>query len=219
MKECPFCDGVSGLSRLTGMGAEDLIVAEATNFRVIPDIAPIVEGHVLIVTREHIPSLGAVSPEHMGELLETKIRLGVGLAEAYEKPMFFEHGASASRKAGSSVDHAHLHCLPVPKGLRLQIGVPAALDAVSGVDGLRKYWLQGLSYIYYEGRDDEAIVLPVGEGGGDIPSQLMRKKAAEALGVREWNWRERIKTHEYASSVAPKISRTAAKLRNALSRR
>ena len=82
-------------------------------FFVIPDIAPIIPGHLLLLTTRHHLSMGAV-PEHSHDVLERHAeRIDHIMRAGFGRPaLFVEHGATRPHEAGSCIDHAHWHCLP-----------------------------------------------------------------------------------------------------------
>jgi diadenosine tetraphosphate (Ap4A) HIT family hydrolase len=82
-------------------------------FLVVPDVAPIERGHLLLVSTKHWFSMGAIPDSSYQFLdrhvtrLERTMRLGFG-----KEAIFIEHGATRPHEAGSCIDHAHWHCLP-----------------------------------------------------------------------------------------------------------
>ena len=87
--------------------ALDAVLAETEHFYVLADHAPLVEGHTLIVPRDHYACYGALPAALEPELLVLKRRVADFLTAAYRAPAFFEHGVFHQ-----SVFHAHLHAMP-----------------------------------------------------------------------------------------------------------
>ncbi|MGC8915863.1 MAG: histidine triad nucleotide-binding protein [Thermoanaerobaculum sp.] len=103
MTSCVFC-------RIAAHQAPARIVFEDTELMAFHDIAPRAPVHVLVIPKEHIPSLDAALPEQR-ELLG-KLLLGVqraaretGIAEA------FRVVTNSGRGAGQTVFHLHFHVL------------------------------------------------------------------------------------------------------------
>lgn len=94
---CAFCER----ARL------ESVLFESDNFFLLADHAPLVEGHLLIIPREHYACYGALPVELEDELLALKRRVSSFLETAYRKPAYFEHGVFRQ-----TVFHAHLHAFP-----------------------------------------------------------------------------------------------------------
>jgi len=83
------------------------------DFLVIPDIAPLDRGHLLLVSTQHYLSMGAILKSSHVILEEHVSRINRITELAFGKPaIFVEHGATQSHEAGACIDHAHWHCLP-----------------------------------------------------------------------------------------------------------
>jgi diadenosine tetraphosphate (Ap4A) HIT family hydrolase len=148
----------------------DIILAETEHFFVLADNAPLVEGHLLIVPREHYACFGAVPAALDEELLVLKTRVARFCATVYRSASFFEHGVF-----GQSVAHAHLHAVPLgPSGLRIhELAAPDGRPAASPADVRAWYEAHG-HYFYLESPPDsldssdpaatEAAVFPPQQG-------------------------------------------------------
>jgi diadenosine tetraphosphate (Ap4A) HIT family hydrolase len=137
---CVFCD----------RAALEIVLAETEHFFVLADNAPLVEGHMLIVPRQHYACFGAVPSSLDEELLALKALVARFCAETYRPASFFEHGVF-----GQSVPHAHLHAVPLgPSGLRIyELATPAGLPAASPTDVRAWYDAHG-HYFYLESPPD-----------------------------------------------------------------
>lgn len=103
MENCIFCEIAN-----TESPAE--IIYEDTIFVVFKDIKPLAPVHLLIVPKEHIPSVNELQDKHkkmLGEmiLLAKKLAKKQGIDEGYK--LAFNTG----RKGGQLVDHLHLHLM------------------------------------------------------------------------------------------------------------
>ncbi len=96
--DCVFCQ----LNNIT-----TYILKETTNFRIVADHAPLVEGHLLIIPKQHYACYGAVPAELDDELLSLKQEVRLFFARYYASPVYWEHGVFRQ-----TVFHAHLHCFP-----------------------------------------------------------------------------------------------------------
>jgi diadenosine tetraphosphate (Ap4A) HIT family hydrolase len=140
--ECVFCE----------REALDIILAETEHFFLLADNAPLVEGHLLIVPREHYACFGAVPEALDDELLALKAGVARFCAEVYQPASFFEHGVF-----GQSVSHAHLHAVPLgPSGLRIhELATPDG-RAVSSPADVRAWYEAHGHYFYLESPPDSA---------------------------------------------------------------
>jgi diadenosine tetraphosphate (Ap4A) HIT family hydrolase len=82
-------------------------LADSENFRIVCDGYPIVEGHILVIPKEHLSCTGAFSKELFIELEEQYIKVIDFLSREYGLFAVFEHGV-----VGQTVFHAHMHFMP-----------------------------------------------------------------------------------------------------------
>jgi diadenosine tetraphosphate (Ap4A) HIT family hydrolase len=141
--------------------ALDVVLAETEHFLVIADHAPLAEGHLLIVPRDHYACYGALPLAFDDEARELRERATSFLTATYRAPIFFEHGVFRQ-----TVFHAHLHALP------LGAASPGFADEVGGIgvpapslDDLRAWYAEQGHYFYLDTlRDDsgqrEALLFP-----------------------------------------------------------
>jgi histidine triad (HIT) family protein len=100
--DCLFCRIVRG-------EIPAKIVAETEHCIAFRDIDPKAPTHVLVIPREHVPSLDrATDPALVGRiaLLAAEIARTEGVAESGYRTVF-----NTNADAGQSVDHIHLHLL------------------------------------------------------------------------------------------------------------
>jgi diadenosine tetraphosphate (Ap4A) HIT family hydrolase len=149
--DCVFCDA-SSLSH---------VLAQTDHFLVVADYAPLVEGHTLIIPRDHYPCYGALPLELEPELVEVKRRVARFFRTHYRPAVFFEHGIFHQ-----TVFHAHLHAFPFgPVNLRLfELAHPEGRP-VGGLADLRAWYNERGHYFYLEQprqpeRELEAAVFP-----------------------------------------------------------
>jgi len=103
-ESCLFCRIACGEIPAKIAGQDDQVVA-------FHDVDPKAPTHVLIVPREHIPSVDAMAAGHaelLARMVQTaqKIAREVG-ADRSGYRLVFNHGPDA----GQSVEHVHLHLL------------------------------------------------------------------------------------------------------------
>lgn len=117
---CAFCPQRRfELNRLADLPSESSVVYRGDTVFLTPDIAPIREGHLLVISYEHHLSAAQVAAVH-GALFYSELAY---ICHWYEKvfgspPQLFEHGSVAeddgsdSSRCGSCIEHAHIHLLP-----------------------------------------------------------------------------------------------------------
>ena len=102
---CPFCLP-NPLDR----------IFQTAHFYAIFDRAPVTDGHILIISKEHRQDLFDLNQEEYRDLCfavqEAKLRFFPHLG----KPDGFNIGANCGEAAGQSVMHFHLHVIPRRKG-------------------------------------------------------------------------------------------------------
>jgi diadenosine tetraphosphate (Ap4A) HIT family hydrolase len=105
------------------------LLEETQNFLVITDPYPILEGHIIIVSKDHISCVGDYSPQLLDEFIPLYDRVRGFVREEYGKVSSFEHG-----KLGQSIFHSHTHVLPFD-GNPQEI-VPEGLDKIVPIEGI-----------------------------------------------------------------------------------
>src|SRR5262249_28481660 len=133
---CPFCN----------RGQRPHIMHMTDEFFVMADIAPLVEGHTLIIARQHLRCLGDMPPHLDEKFLELKGVVGRFLRRTYGgERVFWEHGIF-----GQSVPHAHMHAIPLPIP-RAVLRVGEALPAQpTDLDAIRRWFSERGHYWYVE---------------------------------------------------------------------
>jgi diadenosine tetraphosphate (Ap4A) HIT family hydrolase len=153
---CPFCDPATVATALT----------TTEHFYLLADNAPLVEGHALLIPRDHYACYGALPAAWDDELLTLKGRVERFEIERYRPATLFEHGVF-----GQSVYHAHLHAVPLgPSGLDMPaLAASAEGRMVTELADVRDWWETRGQYFYLESPLDhsettEAAIFPPREG-------------------------------------------------------
>ena len=100
MTSCPFCELKS--SRITA--ASEYAIA----FR---DAFPLTEGHTLVVPRQHVDCIYALSAEAHADLWALVMEVRHSLAMELNVNAF-NIGVNDGIAAGQTIDHAHIHIIP-----------------------------------------------------------------------------------------------------------
>jgi len=115
MEDCIFCKIIKG-------EIESEKVLENEDFIVIRDVNPKVEGHSLVISREHYETFLDMPKGLYGKFLETvkdavnKLLAETG-SEGYNLVM------NNKKIAGQLVPHVHLHILPRKKDDNFNVGI------------------------------------------------------------------------------------------------
>lgn len=180
------------------------IVSESPNFALLADISPLVEGHTLLVPRDHYISFGGVPRPLWPELQDFTDMCIDLLSTKYSAPTVLEHGSSRSMANSPCISHAHWHVVPGAEriievfeadGLRGQkLSSWTELEACSARD---------LPYIYYRFQDQHyAYIKQLSKR-----HQYLRIAMAEIFGIPEPEW-------DWALSLRPELlRRTVQRLR------
>lgn len=192
-KRCPFCALTSEHSNFfTNKYFPEqkngfLILRETEYFLVVVDIAPIKEGHCLVVSKSHVLSVAELNLVELRELKSVLIWLGQLQEDIFGvSPIFFEHGSRGSGKCGGAcIDHAHVHILPINNKLFSTINSNYPLVKMETIDELTKLDTSS-GYIYYqEYRQPPHYALV-----DSIEKQYFRNIASSSINMMIWRWDE-----------------------------
>jgi ATP adenylyltransferase len=96
----------------TSPDSQALVVHEGRTAFVILNLYPYNSGHLMVVTRRHVPSLAALDRDELAEMAELTQASERVLTEAYQ-PQGLNVGINVGRPAGAGVaDHLHVHLVP-----------------------------------------------------------------------------------------------------------
>lgn len=183
---CAYCeefkDGYFELTKTNRM------LWESDNYCVFPSLGQIVEGYLLIATKQHYISMSEIPNEIYGELENVINKVRNVLKEYYGIPLFFEHGpASASKKGGCCIEHAHLHAVPVQVDVLSDLSAQFYSHKISSFPELKELHEKNIPYFFLETNQRERNVFEV---PNFVPSQYIRRIIAKKIGKPErWDWR------------------------------
>ena len=155
----------------------------------MPSIGAFVEGYLLVVTAGHCSSMGELPMPKLAAL-ETLIFNGRKVVERIwgKRCVVFEHGpASAEKRAGCCVDHAHMHIVPCGIDILADLHPALCPEEIDGLGALRDAHTAGRGYLYYETPSSKKYIMLA----DNLPSQYIRQVLAGVLGLPEgeWDWR------------------------------
>ena len=170
----------------------DTPLFESRNLKVLPSLGALVEGWLLLVPKQHVISFGGLDTIFREEVSYVKNQmLDISEQRYGMRPVVFEHGPHMTgHTTGCSVDHAHLHIVPIGFDLAeaAQRLLPDKLswrDATD--DSCREAFSGRLDYLYLEQPTGARLIATAPE----FESQVLRRAIATKLGVPgEYNWRD-----------------------------
>lgn len=130
------------------------ILKETPAFLIATDHAPLVEGHLLIITKQHYACYGAVPAELDAELFALKREVQQFLARYYAPVVFWEHGIFRQ-----TVFHAHLHCFPFGT-VDYDLSQGLHDTAVHSQEDIRRWYASRGAYFYMESAQTALLFPP-----------------------------------------------------------
>lgn len=182
--DCPLCLAVRDASRPGARpGIHNTPIAETERFIVMPCVGPLVPGHVLVVSRDHHPSLASMGREAIHEYQELLDRFRRKNLNTVGNLLEAEHGAASGDCAGACVIHAHVHWIPevghyeeLFEGILARLPLGESLgDLADVVDPYLLIRRSGGTPHLYD--------------GSGLTSQLIRQAICGQLGRDDWDWR------------------------------
>lgn len=195
---CPHCDTASHAFEYPLEPIE-----QAGDFFLLCDSNNIVEGHTLIIPREHLAGIGEFSPDLLEKFKLAHAKMVEFVKSEYGSIAVFEHG-----KFGQTVFHSHIHYLPFVG--RAEDIVPEGQDKLRPLlrlDDLRDIYNRDGGYLFFAIGDqmwtvDPALAAP----------RFFRDRFAQALGAPErGNWKAMREDPEVMKSVDKMCRRVQAK--------
>jgi len=185
---CTICDIYSSETVLD----YDKIVFNSNRFFVIPSLGQLLEGWLLICSKEHVLSMSRLDHEALVELQGLIEEIRNKLNFIYPNLTVFEHGPNKPNlNSGCGIDHFHLHIVPLGD---MDLFVETKKEnpewvwhRIPVLSDIHKNVTDTLSYLYLE--------LPSGEKyitlKTDFESQYFRKLISKKLGIPEkYDWRK-----------------------------
>jgi len=199
LETCRFCNLINNHNLKGGeqihIPIYDQILYETANFFVIPALGSFVPGYIMIVSRNHIYSMAYLSNDEIEELLNLIALLRNTVKEKFSiSPIIFEHGSAIGcfDKAANSVDHAHIHIVPIH--ITEETGVLRDASAFEIPDLKTIVSFKGEPYFLYVNEKWQHHL----SHKTILPSQYMRKCIAKEIGCPlEWDWRQ----HEFLDNI------------------
>ena len=104
MTDCLFCKMIAGEIPTAKVYEDESVFA----FR---DINPVAPTHILVVPKEHIPSVDALTPDNIGAASACLLAIPKIAAAEGLMPGGYRVVSNCGPDAGQTVNHLHLHVL------------------------------------------------------------------------------------------------------------
>ncbi|GAA1582967.1 hypothetical protein GCM10009678_77090 [Actinomadura kijaniata] len=187
--DCVLCPPLRfRLNAMVDLPGADGVLAADDRLFLMPDLAPLAEGHLLLVTAEHHACAGTFDPGLWARARRWRDHVAGLYLAAYGSAdlVLFEHGPGSPQGGGACIDHAHWHLVPGTAGVRAVLEGRGLRGETGSHDALRERHRAGRSYLLVE-EDDTATVHP----GDGVPGQFLRWAVTTALyGPGTWRWQE-----------------------------
>lgn len=186
---CTMCSRLASASDKV-VRPEETVVEATPSYVAWPSVGSLVEGHLLVLPRSHHLAFAPLWATDNGELTELLRAVKARLTTVFNQDVYlFEHGPAAhGLPVGCSVDHAHLHLVPLQFDLFAAACdfEPALRWHPANRERLAADYASGSSYLYVE--------LPSGDAWATLaveplPSQFFRRVIAERLKLDNYEWR------------------------------
>lgn len=185
---CVFCDRTKLAERL---------IAENSSWYVAATLGQIIGGYALIIPKEHISCIGALTSHYTGSQTESMLKITKEVCRAlsleYQQSSsatpypvtVFEHGI-----VGQTIKHAHLHLLPTVIDLtpKIRVDFPEAeFEELQYAAHLQElYGKRPEPYLFWTIPNGKSMVC----WNPPAPPQYLRLITAELIGCPErGNWR------------------------------
>lgn len=197
LTKCIFCNEQRDLTLnpLRDSGIKSRIICESQDWYCVPTLGCFEEGYVLLISKRHHACISNASTEEIDDLLCLEKKISRLFKRKYSTSFIcFEHGVTSLEYSGAnSVDHAHLHMIPIKAGVWANIMDKGLIQEFIRFDDQRllyKYVKDThiKSYLLFQDSDGKLFLIP---DASRYHSQFFRKVIANELNCAiEWNWKQ-----------------------------
>ncbi|MCK4729768.1 MAG: HIT domain-containing protein [Candidatus Aenigmarchaeota archaeon] len=192
---CAHCPGGIGLQYPL---SKDKIL------QVVCDVHPLVQGHILIIPKEHISCMGNLPDEKFARYEELYNKVKHFVSEYYGPTAVFEHGVT-----GQTVFHAHTHFFPYKGTTNSIIPQDYALKKIDSFHDIKKEFDEKNKYLFLENNNEMYMV----DTDLGYP-RFFREIFAKLLNVEERaNWKKTMENEELMRQFKTDIKELTAKWR------
>ncbi|MBX9786973.1 MAG: hypothetical protein K2Y08_06515 [Alphaproteobacteria bacterium] len=170
---CVFCEA-----------DENLKIYETKNLFILFDPYPLMEGHLMISSKEHYGCAGELPEEFIEELSFLKEKVRLILKKTYGNVSFYEHGRAggcmATDPGNRLCHHFHLHALPFTGDVHRDLETKFRGKPLEGFSMIKTYFEGYGEYLYFENCEGVSKFYP--SSGKVVPSHHLRTLISQCLG-------------------------------------
>jgi diadenosine tetraphosphate (Ap4A) HIT family hydrolase len=165
-------------------------------FWVVCDVHPLIEGHIEVITKEHISCMGALNKDEFIRYKEIYNKVTDFLKNTYGNFAVFEHGIT-----GQTVFHSHVHFLPFDKPIDTVVPEKEAITAIPNLEELSDTLQKDKKYLFCAINDNKYLVdTRIGS------PRFFRDRFAKAFGTEErGNWKETERNEELMKTFGAEV--------------
>jgi len=169
---CPHCEGGFGLK---------YSLFDDEYFWIVCDVHPLIEGHILIIPKDHVSCMGSLPKASFIRFKELYEKVLVFLNKTYGQTGVFEHGIT-----GQTVFHAHTHFLPFNKSINDIVPEKELIHTISTLDEIKTEFNKNHQYLFVAINNNKLLVdTKIGY------PRFFRDRFAKALDAEErGNWKK-----------------------------
>ena len=184
MENCAFCDRTQ---------LEERVISETDDFYVIASLGQITDGgYTLLIPKEHVLCMAELDLQKTNLAVAMAIKIRNALSNKFRSNPFYKYPVTAFEHGivGQSVQHAHLHFLPVVLDITTKVLADfkgCEMDEIPDYFFLRTLYKDRKEpYIFWTNSDGRGMIC----WNPPSPTQYFRNVVAEFLGCPErGNWR------------------------------
>ena len=171
-EQCAHCKNGIGLK---------YVLNSSKNFWIVCDAHPLIEGHILIIPKEHISCMGALNEKDFEKYKELYAKVLLFLQKNYGNVGIFEHG-----RMGQTVFHAHTHFLPFNKSIEKIVPENNSVKTIFKIDELKTEFRDKGNYLFVALNNQKWLVnIDIGY------TEFFRTRFANLLNVsKRGNWKK-----------------------------
>jgi diadenosine tetraphosphate (Ap4A) HIT family hydrolase len=156
------------------------VLKETPAFRLVADHAPLVEGHLLIIPKDHYACYGATPAPLDAELADLKEEVQKFFSQFYASCVFWEHGVFRQ-----TVFHAHLHCFPFGK-MSYDLATNLHQQIIHSQNDIRSWYASQGHYFYLEDARHALLFAPNMDHYLHVIREVLWPGASAHNGHRQW---------------------------------
>jgi diadenosine tetraphosphate (Ap4A) HIT family hydrolase len=194
MTSCILCDAVKNALSIKS-SVDNTILYETNHFILIPALGPLIQGHVMIVGKEHHINLTSMGENKINEF----ISITRYLANLEDNLLFSEHGSFDTQQSGGAcIEHVHVHVFP---------GLGQLVDLLDKLLPL-KFTSNSSPNLDFLNKVDYPYILNFNDSGQtrmyeayNSHSQMIRKAICNIQKRSDWNWRNDDKMDDIINTI------------------